>query len=609
MSPLEIRTSSEAEKTVRGVCQDMARRLVSHPQGTCPVDVTRGLIALCRTQTCGKCVPCRIGLAQIESLLDNVLEGTATDADLAHIEALAENVRISADCAIGTQAAEMALTGVRAFRDDYELHTEGRCLCTSDHPVPCVQGCPANVDIPGYIALVKAGRFDDAIELICKDNPFPSACAYVCEHPCENTCRRSFVDSAVNIRGLKRYACDHETPNRPTEVAEPTGKKVAVIGGGPGGLTAAYYLTRMGHSVTVYEQRAKLGGMLRYGIPNYRLPKTLLDTEIEHITSLGVEVKLGVSVGNDIAIADLEHDFDAVYVCIGAHSDKKLRIEGEDAPGVVPAVAMLREIGDGNIADLSGQDVVVVGGGNVAMDAARSARRMGAKSVKIVYRRRRADMTALAEEIDGAIEDGCELMELVAPAHVEVNDEGHAVALWGQPQMISTVRGGRPSPKAASKPEVRIPATTIIVAIGQNIDSSAFEEFGLPCKWNEIQAQPDSSIPEKPGFFTGGDCSWGPATVIRAIEGGKVAARAIDTYLGGNHEIRCDVDIPAPNLADRVPCGRVTMKERPGAERSCDFELCEIGMSEEEMMQEAGRCLGCDHFGYGAFKGGRSRAW
>ena len=162
MSPLEIRTSSEAEKTVRGVCQDMARRLVSHPQGTCPVDVTRGLIALCRTQTCGKCVPCRIGLAQIESLLDSVLEGTATEADLARIEALAENVRISADCAIGTQAAEMALTGVRAFREDYELHAEGRCLCTSDHPVPCVQGCPANVDIPGYIALVKAGRFDDA---------------------------------------------------------------------------------------------------------------------------------------------------------------------------------------------------------------------------------------------------------------------------------------------------------------------------------------------------------------------------------------------------------------------------------------------------------------
>ena len=270
---------------------------------------------------------------------------------------------------------------------------------------------------------------------------------------------------------------------------------------------------------------------------------------------------------------------------------------------------MLRAIGDGDIADLSGQDVVVVGGGNVAMDAARSACRMGAKSVKIVYRRRRADMTALDEEIDGAIEDGCELIELVAPAHVEVNDEGHAVALWGQPQMISTVRGGRPSPKAASKPEVRIPATTIIVAIGQNIDSAAFEEFGLPCKWNEIQAQPDSSIPEKPGFFTGGDCCWGPATVIRAIEGGKVAARAIDTYLGGTHEIRCDVEIPAPNLADRVPCGRVTMKERPGAERRCDFELCEIGMSEEEMLQEAGRCLGCDHFGYGAFKGGRSRAW
>ncbi len=609
MSPLEIRTPGAAEKTVDALCSDMARRLSHHPQGTCPVDVTRGLIALCRSQTCGKCAPCRIGLGRIEELTDDVLAGTATDRTLDDIERLAENIRVSADCAIGTQAAEMALIGVRGFRDDFELHAEGRCLVTSNHPIPCVQGCPANVDIPGYIALVRAGRFDDAVDLICKDNPFPSACAYVCEHPCENTCRRGMVDSAINIRGLKRYACDHESPTRPCNVAEPTGKRVAVIGGGPGGLSAAYYLARMGHDVTVYEQRAKLGGMLRYGIPNYRLPKDLLDTEIAHITSLGISVELGVSVGKDVAIDEIKKGFDAVYVCIGAHSDKKLSIEGEDADGVVPAVQMLRAIGDGDVADYSGQDVVVVGGGNVAMDAARSAKRMGAKSVKIVYRRRRADMTALDEEIDGAIEDGCELVELVAPAHVEVGENGCAQALWGQPQMISNVRGGRPAPKAADAPEIRIPATTIIVAIGQNIDSGAFAEYGLPCEWNELQANPDSSIPGHPGFFTGGDCSWGPATVIRAIEGGKVAARAIDTYLGFSHEIRCDVEMPAPNLADRTPCGRVTMKERPGTERNADFELCEIGMSYEEMMQESGRCLGCDHFGYGAFKGGRTRAW
>lgn len=609
MSPLEIRTPDVAEQTIRQLCTDMERRISVHPEGTCPVDMARGLISLCRSQTCGKCVPCRIGLAQIESLLDSVLDGTAQKETLHRIESLAETVRVASDCAIGYQAAEMALVSVKGFRDDYELHAQGRCICTSEHPVPCVSSCPANVDIPGYIALVKAGRYDDAVDLICKDNPFPSACAYVCEHPCEETCRRGFVDSAINIRGLKRFAVDHERPERPCDCAESTGKRVAVIGGGPAGVTAAYYLTRMGHAVTIFEQRQKLGGMMLYGIPNYRLPKTLLANEIAYITSLGIEVRTGVSVGTDISLSDIENDFDAVFVSIGAHSDKTLGIEGEDAQGVVPAVHMLRAIGDGIIADYSGQDVVVVGGGNVAMDAARSAVRMGARSVKIVYRRRRADMTALDEEIDGAIADGCELVELVAPAHIEVDEQGQAVALWGQPQMISTVRGGRPSPKAADVSEVRIPATTIIVAIGQSIDSTAFEEYGLPCKRGQLTAQPDTSIPGKEGFFTAGDCSWGPATVIRAIAGGKTAARAIDTYLGYSHPIETDIEIPAPNLADRTPCGRVTMKERSGSERAHDFDLCEIGMSHEEMVQESGRCLGCDHFGYGAFKGGRTRAW
>lgn len=609
MSPLEIKTPGVAEKTVQQLCQSMELRLAVHPEGTCPVDMAHALLTLCHAQTCGKCVPCRIGLDQLKTLLEQVLEGSASDEALAQIEHLAENIRISADCAIGYQAAEMALTSLKGFREDYELHKTGHCICASEHPVPCVSSCPANVDIPGYVALVRAGRYDDAVDLICKDNPFPSACAYVCEHPCENTCRRGFVDSAINIRGLKRFAVDHESPARPCPVAESTGKKVAVIGGGPAGLTAAYFLARMGHAVTVFEQRRVLGGMMQYGIPNYRLPKTLLAQEIEYITSIGIEVRTGVSVGKDIALADIERDFDATFVAIGAHSDKSLRIEGEDAEGVEKAVYMLRAIGDGDVADYSGQDVVVVGGGNVAMDAARSAVRMGAKSVKIVYRRRRADMTALNEEIDGAIEDGCELLQLVAPVRVETDEFGHAVALIGQPQMISTVKRGRPAPVAADTPEIRIPATTIIVAIGQNIDSVAFEEYGLPCEWGQLHYNADTSIPEHPGFFTAGDCAWGPATVIRAIAGGKAAARAIDTYFGFSHPITTEIEMPAPNLADRVPCGRVTMKERPGAERRCDFELCEIGMSEEEMLQEAGRCLGCDHFGYGAFRGGRTRTW
>ena len=258
MSRLSIEHPGQAQIVLNGLYREMGRRINASSPGLCPVDMALNFVRLSHAQTCGKCVPCRVGLGQLAVLIESVLDRTATLETIDLIERTAQVIADSADCAIGYEAAHMVLKGVRGFREDYEEHVlHGRCICSLGHPVPCVSVCPAHVDIPGYISLVRAGRYDDAVRLIRKDNPFPFTCAYVCEHPCENHCRRRMVDDAVNICGLKRYAVDHASPMEPPQRAEATGKQIAVIGGGPGGLSAAYYLALMGHKVTVYEKQTK----------------------------------------------------------------------------------------------------------------------------------------------------------------------------------------------------------------------------------------------------------------------------------------------------------------------------------------------------------------
>ena len=611
MKPLHIETPMRAQTVLDGLYRDVSRRLAASPPGLCPVDMALNFLRLCHAQSCGKCTPCRIGLGQLANLLEDVLEERATLETIDLIERTAEVVSASSDCAIGYEAAAMVLTGIKGFREDYEEHIKhGRCICGLQNPVPCVAGCPAHVDIPGYVALIRNKRYSDAVRLIRKDNPFPFSCAYVCEHPCENNCRRRMMDDAVNICGLKRFAVDNGEEVPAPEKAESTGKTVAVIGGGPGGMTAAYYLSLMGHKVTVYEQRPKLGGMLRYGIPDYRLPQDVLDKDINHIISTGIEVHTGVSIGDEIKVADLQAKYDAVYACIGAHSDKKLGLEGEDSEGVIPAVTLLRGVGEGDIPDFTGKNVVVIGGGNVAMDATRTSKRLGAKSVTCVYRRRIDDMTALREEIDDAAAEGCQILPLQAPGRIEADENGHVVALWTRPQIIGRYGSdGRPKPNNASVPEFRIPADIVIVAIGQQIDTTPFEEAGFESNRGKIIAGANSFVPDSENLFAGGDAVSGPATVIRAVAAGKVAASNIDHYLGFSHTITVDVSIPAAQLTNSPHCGRVGLKSRKLTDAANDFELVQQGMSEEEAYQEACRCLRCDHFGYGRFKGGRNREW
>ena len=611
MSRLDIKTPSRAQTVVEGLYRDMERRIAASPPGLCPVDMSLSFLQLCHAQTCGKCVPCRIGLGQLTLLINQVLDGEATMETIAIIEKTARSIVNTADCAIGRDAARLVVEGLEGFRDDYEEHVKhNRCLAGLQNPVPCVALCPAGVDIPGYMALVGEGRCADAVRLIRKDNPFPTACAYICEHPCEARCRRNMVDDAINIRGLKRYAVDHAGVVPQPECAPATGKKVAIIGGGPSGLSCAYYLALMGHGVTVYEEREQLGGMLRYGIPSYRFPREKLDAEIESILSLGIEVHAGVTVGRDIWLEKLEQEYDCIYIAIGAHQDKKTGIPGENSKNVISAVEMLRAIGDNEMPDFTGKQVVVIGGGNVAMDVTRSSIRLGADKVTCVYRRRQADMTALPDEITGALAEGAELMTLAAPVRIEADEDGAAKALWVQPQIIGEVdKAGRPRPGKAALEEVRIPADVLVVAIGQGVELQGFDQAGVPIQRGAFVAGLSGQVRDMDSVFAGGDCVTGPATAIRAIAAGKVAAANIDEHLGFRHEITVDVEIPSPKLNNSPPHGRIDTTEREACERKHDFEDIECGLTQEGACAEAGRCLRCDHFGYGIFRGGRNEKW
>ncbi|MCI5568757.1 MAG: NAD(P)-binding protein [Lachnospiraceae bacterium] len=610
MSRLELASPTKADIVIEQLYKDLERRIESSPPGLCPVDMARAFLELCHAQTCGKCVPCRIGLGQLTNFINDVLDGKATMETLNIMEQTAVCIMESADCAIGYEAANMVYRGLIGYRDDYVEHIKnGRCTCTYSQPVACVTLCPAHVDIPGYIALVGEGRYADAIRLIRKDNPFPTTCGFICEHPCEARCRRNMMDDAINIRGLKRVAADFAGEVPPPACAPSTGKKVAVLGGGPGGLSAAYYLQLMGHKTTVFEMLPKLGGMLRYGIPNYRLPKDRLDDDIKAILKTGVEVKYGVKIGKDVSIQQLREEYDAVLIAIGASTDKGLGLEGEDAEGVISAIELLRNVGEGNAMDFSGKEVAVIGGGNVTMDAVRTAKRLGAKKVSVVYRRRIADMTALPSEIEGAIAEGIEMQTLRAPSKLMIDENNHVKGIYVTPQMISSIKNGRASIKATGEDDILIPCDILVVAIGQEIETKHFEDAGVPISRGKIETKKNGAIENMPGVFAGGDCASGSATVIKAIAAAKVVAANIDEYLGYRHEISCDVDIPEARLDDRLPCGRTNMTEREAGERIKDWDGCENCMSEAEAKQEAGRCLRCDHFGYGIFKGGREKLW
>ncbi|SFB10431.1 NADPH-dependent glutamate synthase beta chain [Acetitomaculum ruminis DSM 5522] len=583
-------------------------RINAYPVGQCPLETQLSLLHLSACSTCGKCVPCRDGLLQLEKMLKSILDGVAKKEVLDEMKALATIIKDTADCAIGYEAAADVLQGLDSFKDEYESHiTLNHCKDDNRQKVPCIAFCPANVNVPAYISLIGEEKYADAVNVIRMDNPFPTACAMVCEHPCELRCRRQLFDASLNIRALKRFAVDNAAADtvKVFEKNVDTGKKVAIVGAGPSGLSAAYFLALMGHEIVVYEEKEKAGGMLRYGIPNYRFPKERLDEDIRAILSVGnIEIKYNVTIGKDITIEELDKNYDAVYFAIGAQTGKKLKMDGADGENVLSAVELLDEVGHGKYRDFKGKTVCVIGGGNVAMDASRTALRLGAENVNIVYRRRKEDMTALMEEIESAVAEGIELFTLEAPDHIVLDEAGKCKALVTRPQMSGSYDRGRPSPVDANKPPITHETDIVLIAVGQDIVIKPFEDAGFETKRNCFVTNPYGACLDKEKFFAGGDCVTGPATVIKAIAAGKNAATNIDEFLGYHHKIDAHIDIPQATFNNKTQTGRAVPILRPASQRKHDFEHDEYGLSYEEAMQEAGRCLRCDHFGCGNMEGG-----
>ena len=612
MGRLTVEPAAKADGQMGEFVEAFARRVEAMPPGQCPVGMMLGQLQASMAQTCGKCTPCAQGMPKIAALLRDVAEFRATEATVGEIRAKVTLLRDTADCAVGWQAGQMVLEGLDAFADEFASHVEaGTCAPGTRQTVPCVTLCPAHVNVPAYIALAEEGRFAEAVKMIRKDNPFPTACALVCEHPCEERCRRTMVDAPVNIRGIKKYIVDTvaaDTVETPAPLPS-TGKRVAVVGAGPSGLTCAYFLALMGHEVVVHEARKKLGGMMRYGIPAYRFPRERLDEDIRAILGAGsIEVKTECAV-DAAEMAKLAGWYDVVYVAIGAQGGKTLALEGADAEGVMSAVDLLGVIGDGEHPDFTGKKVVVIGGGNVAMDCARTSVRLGAESVTVAYRRRLEDMTALPAEVESAIAEGVEMMCLQAPERIEVDAEGRAAALVCQPQRIGAVKRGRPAPVAADKPELRLEADIVLIAVGQAIESAPFEEYGMEADRTYFVADQYLRAMGQEGVFVGGDCQWGPKTVIMAIAAGKTAAANIDHELGFHRELDCGAAVPPARPNDRTAYGRVQVAERPACERKHDFEGVEVPMTDEEAAQECRRCLRCDVYGIGALTGRGLEVW
>jgi NADH-quinone oxidoreductase subunit F len=581
---------------------------------TCMVDLARFFVNFTQAESCGKCVPCRLGTKRMLEILTKITNGEGEMEDLDRLEKLALAIKQTSLCGLGQTAPNPVLSTLKYFREEYEAHILEKqcvaCQCDALVKAPCSHTCPAGVDTSSYVALVADGQFKDAMAVHMERNPFPSICGRVCHHPCEAMCKRAELDEAVSVASIKRFMAD-EVPSdqvvRPRALVQT--KKVAVVGAGPAGLSCAYQLALAGFPVTVFEALPVSGGMLTVGLPAFRLPKDVVQREIATIASLGVEIRTGQRLGADFTIEGLLGDgYDAVFLAIGAHLSNALGVEGESAEGVLPGVEFLRDVNMGRPPRI-GRSVAVLGGGSVAMDAARSALRLQEmagvpRNVTLVYRRSQAEMPAYEWEVLEADEEGLHFLYLTAPVGVRVDPRGHVDGLrcvrmrLGEPD-----ESGRRRPVPVEGSEFTLACDTVIPAIGQSVDLSWQNGDGVVAKGGTIVADRLTYQTSNPRVFAGGDAVRGPATLVEAIGDGQRAAFAIERFLTGTSSRQEYLDkIKALRTVPRRPDEgsgqalnrRVVPEHVNPDERVCSFVEVVKTISAEQARQEAARCLRCD---------------
>lgn len=578
-------------------------------EDNCMVDIARFFLEFTSSESCGKCAPCREGLFQALKILRSITDGLPVESDINELEELSKVIKDTAFCGLGQTAPNPVLTALRYFRDEYEEHIkEKRCragVCQKLYLSPCENSCPLHMNIPAFLQLLKEDRIEDAFISILQDNPMPATTGRICHHPCESRCRRTDVDAAVSQKEVHRYIADaiyskkKETRILKKIIAQnlpATGKNIAIVGSGPAGLSAAFYLSRLGNKVTVYEAGTSAGGLLRNAIPEYRLPKSVLDKEINFIKALGVKIILNTKIGADEKLSVLEKKFDALFLATGAQKARSSGIKGDDLKGVFSGLEFLEDIASGKKVRI-GRKTVIIGGGNAAIDSARSALRLGS-DVTIVYRREKVDLPADRDEIEGAQREGVRFEFLSAPKNIIGDNAGKVSEIELEKMSAGEFDlSGRRKPVPTGQ-TYRISCDTVIFAVGEGAESGFIKEFGVKVKDNGL-VEVDRFILQTshPKIYAGGDIVTGPATVSEALAAGKKAARAIDMRLTGEDRFhKLFHKFTYQNIVPLKPEGgkKQAMENRSLKLRKNNFKEVSLGLSKNKAQIEALRCLRCD---------------
>jgi len=583
-------------------------------EDTCMVDLAKYFIEFTKDESCGRCTSCREGLAAMHEILKNICEGRGKEGDIEFLEELGEAIKEASLCGLGQTAPNPVLSTLCYFKDECIAHIKyKRCpaaVCKEIISSPCQHICPIETEVPVYIALTAKGKFDEALEIIRKDNPLPSVCGRVCHHPCESKCRAGEGGESIAIRSIKRFLTDYGMNSKNKPLIKPREKKeekVAIIGSGPAGLTAGYYLGLEGYNVTIFEALPVIGGMLRVAIPEHRLPKEILDYDLETIKNV-VNIRTNIRFGKDFSIDDLfKERYRAIFIALGAHKGMKLGIPSENADGILDSIEFLRAVNLGKKVKI-GKRVSIIGGGNAAVDAARVANRLPeCEEVTIIYRRTRVEMPAFKEEVDSAIEEGIDIKFLAAPTKVLTKNGKLTAIECIQMELGEIDKSGRRRPIPIRGSEFTIELDTLIPAISEQPDTGFLtEKDGIKIsRWGTIEVEQKTLATSREGVFAGGDVITGPNTVIEAVAAGKLAVESIGKYLRGENLAREykvtrpsvyiePVELTEEEIEELSEAKRPEMPYLLAEERIKNFREVSLDLTEEMVIKEARRCLRCD---------------